>query len=139
MMANPVHAMEILRQLNTMGIRLAIDDFGTGFSSLSYLRQFDVDELKIDKSFIQEMSHNENDRVIVHSTIDLAHNLGLYVVAEGVETEDALNLLNHLGCDAIQGYHLSRPVKASLLSKWLVNNDYLEALSEAERSTSLLS
>jgi diguanylate cyclase (GGDEF)-like protein len=119
MMANPVHVVEIINRLNTMGIRLAIDDFGTGFSSLSYLKQFDVDELKIDKSFIQEIFSNHNDTIIVRSTIDLAHNLGLYVIAEGVETEEIQGLLTELGCDGIQGYYLSRPIEAGVLTKWL--------------------
>ncbi len=119
MMANPVHVVEIIDRLNTMGIRLAIDDFGTGFSSLSYLKQFDVDELKIDKSFIQEISSNHNDTIIVRSTIDLAHNLGLYVIAEGVEKEEIQGLLTELGCDGIQGYYLSRPIEAEEFTKWL--------------------
>ena len=101
---------EFINQLDRIGVRLAIDDFGTGFSSLAYLSQLPVHELKIDKSFVLGMAHNDNDAVIVHSIIDLAHNLGLQVVAEGVETEEALNQLRKQGCDEVQGYLISRPV-----------------------------
>lgn len=134
MMANPVHVVEIINRLNTMGIRLAIDDFGTGFSSLSYLKQFDVDELKIDKSFIQEINSNHNDTVIVRSTIDLAHNLGLYVIAEGVESAEIQKLLEELGCDGIQGYHLSRPVEPSILTKWLNKQDHSSTRTATQKT-----
>ena len=118
-LADPVRAMEILSRLDEMGIRLAIDDFGTGYSSLAYLKRLPVDELKIDKSFILGMEESENDAVIVRSTIDLGRNLGLRVVAEGVETAKAWNRLLSLGCDIAQGYYLSRPVPADQLSEWL--------------------
>ncbi|HEU6443653.1 MAG TPA: EAL domain-containing protein [Gaiellaceae bacterium] len=118
-LADPVRAMQILSRLNEMGIRIAIDDFGTGYSSLAYLKRLPVDELKIDKSFIQGMEENENDAVIVRSTIDLGRNLGLRVVAEGVETAKAWSGLARLGCDIAQGYYLSRPVPAEELTEWL--------------------
>jgi diguanylate cyclase (GGDEF)-like protein len=118
-LADPVRAMEILSRLDEMGIRLAIDDFGTGYSSLAYLKRLPVDELKIDKSFILGMEESENDAVIVRSTIDLGRNLGLRVVAEGVETAKAWNRLLSLGCDIAQGYYLSRPVPADQLTEWL--------------------
>ena len=118
-LADPVRAMQILSRLDEMGIRLAIDDFGTGYSSLAYLKRLPVDELKIDKSFILGMEENENDAVIVRSTIDLGRNLGLRVVAEGVETAKAWNRLVSLGCDIAQGYYLSRPVPADQLTEWL--------------------
>jgi EAL domain-containing protein (putative c-di-GMP-specific phosphodiesterase class I) len=102
-----------------LGVKLAIDDFGTGFSSLAYLKQLPVHELKIDKSFVMEMDSDENDAVIVRSTIDMAHNLGLKVVAEGVETQEVRDLLEILNCDVIQGYLLSRPVPADEAVKWL--------------------
>ena len=102
-----------------MGISLAIDDFGTGYSSLSYLSRLPVANLKIDKSFVMNMATNENDAVIVRSTIDLGRNLGLRVIAEGVETEQALTQLADLGCDLAQGYLLSRPIPADQLSAWL--------------------
>ncbi len=112
MMADPEHAIKTLNKLHQLGLRLSIDDYGTGFSSLSYLKQLPVSELKIDKSFVIEMTHNENDAIIVRSTIDLAHNLGLKVVAEGVDTKEKLDLLQILGCDYMQGYHIGRPIRA---------------------------
>jgi diguanylate cyclase (GGDEF)-like protein len=118
-LADPVRAMQILSRLNEMGIRLAIDDFGTGYSSLAYLKRLPVDELKIDKSFILGMEESENDAVIVRSTIDLGRNLGLRVVAEGVETAKAWRQLGQLGCDIAQGYYLSRPAPAEQLTEWL--------------------
>jgi EAL domain-containing protein (putative c-di-GMP-specific phosphodiesterase class I) len=111
--------MHVLSRLSGMGVRLAIDDFGTGYSSLSYLKRLPVDALKIDKSFIQGMEADENDAVIVKSTIDLGRNLGLHVVAEGVETKEAWRQLLVLGCDVAQGYYLSRPVPAAELAAWV--------------------
>jgi diguanylate cyclase (GGDEF)-like protein len=118
-LADPVRAMQILSRLDEMGVRLAIDDFGTGYSSLAYLKRLPVDELKIDKSFILGMEDSENDAVIVRSTIDLGRNLGLRVVAEGVETSTAWNRLASLGCDIAQGYYLSRPIPAAELTEWI--------------------
>jgi diguanylate cyclase (GGDEF)-like protein len=118
-LADPIRAMHVLSRLSGMGVRLAIDDFGTGYSSLAYLKRLPVDELKIDKSFVQGMDENENDAVIVRSTIDLGRNLGLRVVAEGVETAAAWRRLVALGCDVAQGYYLSRPVPAAELVSWL--------------------
>ncbi len=119
MMSDPVHAVEVLSALDAMGVRLAIDDFGSGFSSLGYLKQLPVDELKIDKSFVMDMHEDENDAVIVRSIIDLAHNLGLTVIAEGVETADIWEVLNVLRCDHAQGYYMSRPLPAQQLEQWL--------------------
>jgi predicted signal transduction protein with EAL and GGDEF domain len=118
-MADAERALEILGRLSKMGIKLSIDDFGTGYSSLSYLRQLPVDEIKIDRSFVAEMLHSDSDVVIVRSIIDLGHNLGLTVVAEGVEEEGALAMLTKLGCDLVQGYHLSRPLPPLELIRWL--------------------
>ena len=118
-MSDPRHAMEVLNQLNKMGIRLAIDDFGTGYSSLAYLKQLPVDEIKIDKSFVLDMMNDNDDLVIVRSTIDLAHNMGRKVTAEGVETQATWNLLEEMGCDLIQGYYIARPMPADELIKWL--------------------
>ena len=114
-MADPTRARATLVQLSSMGIRLAIDDFGTGHSSLAYLKRLPVHTLKIDKSFVINMASDENDLVIVQSTIDLAHNLGLEVVAEGVESEEVWNRLRSLGCDMAQGFWRGRPVKADEL------------------------
>ena len=118
-MANPSDGLIILTKLDRMGVTLAIDDFGTGYSSLSYLKRLPVDELKIDKSFVMEMGDNENDAVIVRSTIDLAHNLGLKVTAEGVENQATWDTLSSLGCDQSQGFFMGRPMSAEKLQLWL--------------------
>ncbi|VAW82104.1 diguanylate cyclase/phosphodiesterase (GGDEF & EAL domains) with PAS/PAC sensor(s) [hydrothermal vent metagenome] len=121
MMADPEHAIETMDRLAAMGIRLAVDDFGTGFSSLSYLKRLPIHELKIDKSFVIDMCKNDHDAVIVRSTIDLSHNLGLAVVAEGVEDQETWDLLEILCCDKLQGYFISRPMTADLFEEWLQN------------------
>ena len=108
-----------LERLHAMGERLAIDDFGTGHSSLVYLQQLTIDEIKIDRSFVMNLPSVAADAVIVRSTIDLAHNLGLTVVAEGVEDEAALEILIAGGCDSAQGYFFSRPCTAEELITWL--------------------
>lgn len=118
-MSRPDEALKILAMLDRMGITLAIDDFGTGYSSLTHLKQLPVDEIKIDKSFVIDMEENDNDAVIVRSIIDLAHNLGLKVTGEGVETKDAWITLSVLGCDHSQGYYLSKPLAYVELLEWL--------------------
>jgi diguanylate cyclase (GGDEF)-like protein len=118
-MAEPERAMHVLSRLSAMGVRLAIDDFGTGYSSLAYLKRLDVDEIKIDRTFVAEMDTDEDDATIVRSTIDLARNLGLRVVAEGVETHEVWQQLTALGCDFAQGYFLSRPLPPAQLAAWL--------------------
>ncbi|MFZ5861654.1 MAG: putative bifunctional diguanylate cyclase/phosphodiesterase [Nitrospirota bacterium] len=117
-MADPSGALNVLQALHALNIPLAIDDFGTGYSSLAYLQRLPVSAIKIDKSFVKEMASNPGDATIVRSTIDLAHNLGLTVIAEGVETADAWNQLAALRCDTAQGYFLSRPVPANELDAW---------------------
>jgi diguanylate cyclase (GGDEF)-like protein len=112
MMADPEHAIKTLGKLHQLGLKLSIDDYGTGFSSLSYVKQLPVDELKIDKSFVMDMTDNENDAIIVRSTIELAHNLGLKVVAEGVDTKEKQDLLEILNCDYMQGFHIGKPISA---------------------------
>ena len=107
-----------------MGIVLSIDDFGTGYSSLAYIKQLPVNELKIDKSFVMGMSVGENDAVIVRSTIDLAHNLGFKVVAEGVEDEATYHMLAKLGCDVAQGYYISRPLPPGDVEAWIRNSKW---------------
>jgi diguanylate cyclase (GGDEF)-like protein/PAS domain S-box-containing protein len=119
MLADPARTKLILDRLSGMGIRLSIDDFGTGYSSLAYLKRLPVDEIKIDRSFVMNMAHDEDDAVIVRSTIDLGRNLGLEVVAEGVETVEAWDKLKALGCTIAQGYYLSPPVAPETLSQWL--------------------
>jgi diguanylate cyclase (GGDEF)-like protein/PAS domain S-box-containing protein len=118
-LADPRRAAETLEQLNQSGIALAIDDFGTGYSSLAYLRKLPVSQLKIDKSFVMAMARNPEDSMIVRSTSDLGHNLGLKVVAEGVEDKSTWDMLSQFGCDAAQGYYMARPMPAADLSVWL--------------------
>jgi diguanylate cyclase (GGDEF)-like protein len=118
-MADPHRSREVLRTLSGMGVQLAIDDFGTGYSSLSQLKQMPVDELKIDKSFILDMTSDDDDATIVRSTIELGHNLGLRLTAEGVEDAATWRALQALGCDVVQGYYLSRAVTAPLLVRWI--------------------
>ncbi len=114
-MDEPQRALAMLKALSAAGFKLSIDDFGTGYSSLAYLKKLPVDELKIDKSFVMAMADDAQDAKIVRSTIDLAHNLGLSVVAEGVETQAIMDRLRELQCDEAQGYHMSRPVPAAEL------------------------
>ena len=102
-----------------MGLQIAIDDFGTGYSSMAYLRKLLVAKIKIDKSFVMDMQNNKNDEVIVRSTVDLGHNLGLTVVAEGVESQGAWDRLKELGCDSAQGYFMGRPTPAAELEQWI--------------------
>ncbi len=118
LMADPELTGEILSRIAKMGVRFSIDDFGTGYSSLSYLKRLPVSEIKIDKSFVMEMLEDENDAVIVHATIELGHNLGLKVVAEGVEDEAVMQRLTSLGCDFLQGFHISKPLAAKDFMSW---------------------
>ena len=118
-MTDPTRALEILNRLHTLGVQLAIDDFGTGYSSMAYLKSLPVDELKVDRSFVKHLRDNQNDAVIVRSTVDLGHNLGLRVVAEGVEDQATLKELATLGCDTVQGYFVARPMPAAELAAWL--------------------
>jgi EAL domain-containing protein (putative c-di-GMP-specific phosphodiesterase class I) len=116
--ADPVKAGGVLRELSDMGARLAIDDFGTGYSSLAVLRELPVREIKIDRSFVSGLTNSGADETIVRSTIGLAHDLDLSVVAEGIEDEDTLRRLAELGCDHGQGYYFSRPLRAEALLAW---------------------
>jgi diguanylate cyclase (GGDEF)-like protein len=117
--ADQVRALDVLTRLNAMGVGLSVDDFGTGYSSLAYLKDLPVCELKIDRKFVNNMTEDGDDAFIVRSTIDLGRNLGLQVVAEGVETEAVWDQLAQLGCDVAQGYYLSRPLPAATLTEWL--------------------
>lgn len=118
-MEDPVRAVETLIRLSEYGIKLSIDDFGTGHSSLSYLKQLPVDELKVDRTFVMDLMSNEDDAVLVQAVVDLGHNLGLHVVAEGVEDAETLRTLSGLGCDVAQGFHLSRPIPARQATEWI--------------------
>jgi diguanylate cyclase (GGDEF)-like protein len=118
-MTDPHRALTSLKALNEMGVRLSIDDFGTGYSSMSYLKDLPVHELKIDRSFVVDMTRNEGNRVLVQSAVDLGHNLGLSVVAEGVEDAKTQIALAALGCDLVQGFHVQRPAEAVAIEPWL--------------------
>ena len=111
-MHDPERARETLERLAAIGVGLSVDDFGTGYSSLAHLKRLPVDTIKIDKSFVLDMAEDEADEAIVRSTIELAHNLGLRVVAEGVESAATWLRLAALGCDLAQGFHLARPLPA---------------------------
>lgn len=121
LMSDPARASRVLERINKLGVKLSIDDFGTGYSSLAYLKRLPVKTLKIDGSFIFNMLESEQDEIIVKSTIHLAHNLGLDVVAEGVETQEVYQRLNLLGCDNVQGYYIAKPMPAESLDAWLAN------------------
>ena len=117
---DPEAAIKLLAEFKDYGMKISIDDYGTGYSSLAQLKQLPVHELKIDKSFIQHLEHDEDDQIIVRSTIELAHNMGLHVVAEGIEDEFALNWLAAHGCELAQGYYISKPKPAVELTPWLL-------------------
>jgi EAL domain-containing protein (putative c-di-GMP-specific phosphodiesterase class I) len=118
-LADPERARAVLTRLHAMGVRLAVDDFGTGYSSLMYLKELPVDAVKIDRSFIRDMATKSDDEIIVRAIVDLARNLSLEVVAEGVEDEATWNRLGALGCDLAQGYYLSPPLAEKELPLWL--------------------
>ncbi|WP_344687081.1 putative bifunctional diguanylate cyclase/phosphodiesterase [Blastococcus jejuensis] len=118
-MGDAARCMDVLQRLHDLGVRLSIDDFGTGYSSMAYLRRLPVDELKIDRSFVLGMCTTAQDAVLVRTAIDLGHNLGLTVVAEGVEGAEHVDALRTLGCDIAQGYHFARPMPAAQLSELL--------------------
>ena len=119
LMLDPAGVLDVLARLSALGVRIAIDDFGTGYSSLSYLKRLPVHEVKIDKSFVFDVEADGKDAAIVRSVVAMAHALGMDVVAEGVENEDAWHVLRALGCDVAQGYHLSRPLPLEDLERWL--------------------
>lgn len=123
MMTNPQKSIDILNQLDELGIEIAVDDFGTGYSSLAYLKRLPLSRLKIDKSFIMDMMEDDNDAMIVRSTIDLAHNLGMKVIAEGIEEKEMLELLSILGCESGQGYYISKPKSGNDLKHWIMDLD----------------
>jgi EAL domain-containing protein (putative c-di-GMP-specific phosphodiesterase class I) len=111
---------KMVARLSERGVRVAVDDFGSGYASLGHLKQLPVDVLKVDRSFVQNIGVDAEDEAIVRSTIDLAHNLGIAVVAEGVESEDVLQRLRALGCDLAQGFCLARPASADEVTAWLL-------------------
>jgi len=131
-MDDPDKALQTVERLHAMGFRLAIDDFGTGYSSLGYLKRLPVDELKIDRSFVKDMATDADDATIVRSTVELAHNMGLKVVAEGVEDQPSYDLLNALGCDYGQGYLMGRPQSAEQFRRWLTESPWGASSREGE-------
>ncbi|MFT5697491.1 MAG: diguanylate cyclase (GGDEF)-like protein [Desulforhopalus sp.] len=126
MMVEPDRALSILNRIHQQGVKISIDDFGTGYSSLAYLKKLPVSELKIDKSFVLDMLTNESDATIVNATIQLGHNLGLQVVAEGVEDQKTLDRLRAMGCDLQQGYFISHPVSADDLTAWAIRHKHFK-------------
>jgi diguanylate cyclase (GGDEF)-like protein len=120
-MKEPEHALRVLNRLRDCGISLSVDDFGTGYSSLAHLKRLPVQELKIDQSFVRDLDETSEDAVIVRSTIEMSHNLGLRVVAEGVEYSHSLRLLERWHCDTAQGYLISRPLNAVAFEAWMLN------------------
>jgi EAL domain-containing protein (putative c-di-GMP-specific phosphodiesterase class I) len=125
MMSDPARAAAVLARLADLGVQLSVDDFGTGYSSLAYLKRLPMSEVKIDKSFVLDMEHDSEQLAIVTSIVDLGRNLGLRVVAEGVETATAWSLLRKLGCHGAQGYVLSRPLPPDAFPAWV--HDYDES------------
>jgi diguanylate cyclase (GGDEF)-like protein len=134
LMADPDVARSILHELHCFGVEISIDDFGTGYSSLAYLADLPVSEVKIDRSFVGRMGLGSKDAIIVSSTIDLAHHLGLRAVAEGVEDAPLLSRLRTLGCDAAQGYLISPPLPAADVTRWLSESRDLEQSAPSEKS-----
>ncbi len=122
MMAEPERARQVLKELDKMGIKIVIDDFGTGFSSLVYLKNLPVNMLKVDKSFVMDMFKDESNATIVHSIVELAHNLGLQVIAEGVENDQTWIWLKKWHCDIAQGYYISHPLTLSDLEHYLISS-----------------
>jgi EAL domain-containing protein (putative c-di-GMP-specific phosphodiesterase class I) len=119
LMSDRERARSVLTRLREAGIQVAVDDFGTGYSSLSYLRELPIDELKLDRSFVLPMNNDAKAAALVAATIDLAHSLGLRMVAEGVETGAAYDELARYGCDHAQGFFMSQPIPAAELDLWL--------------------
>lgn len=123
-MHDPAGDLVVLQEFAAAGIRLSLDDFGTGYSSMSYLRQLPVGELMVDRSFVSDLADEQSDAVLVRSAVDLGHNLGLSVVAEGVEDASTLDALHALGCDIAQGYYVARPMSAAKFDAWIAAGRY---------------
>ena len=121
-MADPERAIEVLRRIRALGVKVAIDDFGTGYSSMAYLKILPVDEIKVDRSFVRDMAVDRSNYVLVESAVDLGHNLGLAVVAEGVENHPTVAALHELGCDIAQGYHFARPLPPDAFATYLAEH-----------------
>jgi diguanylate cyclase len=135
-MSDPDRALDVLARLSEIGVGLALDDYGTGYSSPAYIKRLPVRELKIDRSFVLDMDTDEQDATIVRSTVELAHNLGLRVVAEGVETECSWHALADMGAHYAQGYLLTRPLAACELEAWLDDWAASQPLAARRRAVS---
>ncbi|GIU98420.1 MAG: hypothetical protein KatS3mg014_0036 [Actinomycetota bacterium] len=118
-MAESARSVGVMAELSSVGIRLSVDDFGTGYSSLSYLKRLPIDEIKVDRSFVTNMQRDTNDAMIVRATVELGRNLGLQVVAEGVEDPATLRELTEIGCDLAQGFLIARPLPPGEATRWL--------------------
>ena len=134
-MTDPVRARRVLTELADMGVTLSIDDFGTGYSSLAYLRDLPVHQLKIDRTFVQDMGRDSDDEVIVRAVVDLARNLGLGTIAEGVEDLRTWDQLSRLGCESAQGYFLARPMDPARFWVWLTGCAGVVALTGVPTTT----
>jgi len=128
-MDSPEQSMRCLKEISEMGIKLAIDDFGTGYSSLAYLKMLPVSELKVDKSFVQQLATDPDDRKIVESIINMAHNFDLKVIAEGIEDETSYEILMGMGCEIAQGYLVSKPLKPEQFEQWLREDNWYRPVS----------
>ncbi len=131
LMSDPVTALDAMTRMTALGVRTSVDDFGTGYSSMSHLRRLPIDEIKIDQSFVTDMTRNDSDRAIVRSIIDLGHNLGLEVVAEGVEDAPTLGALIDMGCDRVQGFVLAAALEARHLPAWIAGPNLVIDLTDA--------
>lgn len=127
-MQDAEQALKAIKYLRAQGFQIAADDFGTGYSSMAYLKKLQLSELKIDKAFVLNLATNQEDSIIVRSIIELGHNLGLKVVAEGIENRESLDILEHLGCDLAQGYLISRPMPSIEFSDWLSQTSWQSGL-----------
>ncbi|MCA0201149.1 MAG: bifunctional diguanylate cyclase/phosphodiesterase, partial [Proteobacteria bacterium] len=131
-MQDPLHALEVMKHLNEMGLTLSIDDYGTGYSSMAYLRSLPVHEIKIDKSFVLKLANSRGDEILVRSTIDLGHNLGLKVTAEGVEDAASIEILRAYGCETAQGYFVSKPLPADEFAKFFTTSRWARGRGDSQ-------
>lgn len=129
-MSDPDRALEVIKRLFEMGFQFSIDDFGTGYSSLAYLKKLPLAEIKIDKAFVMDIMNSENDAAIVKATINLGHNLGLLVTAEGVESKEVMAKLREYGCDVAQGYFFSKPISVQNFNQWMGDAHWKIATTE---------
>ena len=127
-LANPEGTIDVLRRIRALGVRTSIDDFGTGYASMAYLKILPVDEVKVDRSFVKDMAIGDKDRMLVESAIELGHNLGLTVVAEGVEDQATLRALELLGCDVAQGFYFAQALDGPTFQSWVRNYTTVDAV-----------